>query len=362
MTREQFEEQLERVPSIEGRNVWIWGVGNVALYSQETIKRTGLKICGYCDSDEKKQGRVFEGKPVVAPEHLLGQEDICVLLCIGKESQAAEVAGWLDKHGVQWHLFKEAVLRLHKKEILECYDLLADEASRDAYAAVICFHMEWFGDMPDASCISGNQYFCLPQFNRTAGEKKEVFVDCGAFTGDTIERYLWKQVGAFRKIIAFEPDEKNFRAMARRIERLRSEWGLDEDSIRLHCCGVGNKNESMDFIQGGAAGSRKAGTGMLEYMEGTQVTRIESVALDDFIKEPYSFLKADIEGAEYDMIQGAARGISMYKPLLAICIYHYVADLFQIQLLLHQMVPEYHFAVRHHAAMKTETVLYAYVE
>lgn len=61
MTREQFEGQLERVPSIEGRNVWIWGAGNVALQSQETIKRTGLKVCGYCDSDEKKRGGYLKG-------------------------------------------------------------------------------------------------------------------------------------------------------------------------------------------------------------------------------------------------------------------------------------------------------------
>jgi hypothetical protein len=37
----------------------------------------------------------------------------------------------------------------------------------------------------------------------------EVFVDCGAFTGDTIEVFLNKTKGKYNKIFAFEPDSIN---------------------------------------------------------------------------------------------------------------------------------------------------------
>lgn len=91
------------------------------------------------------------------------------------------------------------------------------------------------------------------------------------------------------------------------------------------------------------------------------LSSVEVVALDRFLEEPYSFLKADIEGFEYNMLQGAQNGIMKNKPLLAICIYHNEMDLFGIQLLIHQLVPEYKFAVRHHSSTWSETVLYAYI-
>ena len=40
MDREQFLEELgQDVPALEGKNIWIWGVGNTAQIYQEGLKR-----------------------------------------------------------------------------------------------------------------------------------------------------------------------------------------------------------------------------------------------------------------------------------------------------------------------------------
>jgi hypothetical protein len=49
------------------------------------------------------------------------------------------------------------------------------------------------------------QYFCLQEF---VTDYHEHFVDLGAYTGDTIENFIWKRFGNFDKIYAFDPMEK----------------------------------------------------------------------------------------------------------------------------------------------------------
>ena len=102
--------------------------------------------------------------------------------------------------------------------------------------------------------------------------------------------------------------------------------------------------------------------------EGSKITDYENegnckvVCLDEYLKEPYTFLKADIESFEYRMLQGARRGIIEYKPKLAICIYHSSIDLYSIPMLIKELVPDYKLAIRHHANDLTGTVLYAWRE
>ena len=47
---------------------------------------------------------------------------------------------------------------------------------------------------------------------------KEVFFDCGAFTGDTIKDFINKTKNRYSKIIAFEPDEKNCKKLIKLVD------------------------------------------------------------------------------------------------------------------------------------------------
>jgi len=86
-------------------------------------------------------------------------------------------------------------------------------------------------------------------------------------------------------------------------------------------------------------------------------------AIDDFFKEQQvSFLKADIESFELDMLRGAESVIKRDKPLLAICIYHNASDMFTIPLYIKELCSDYKFKIRQHAYDFAETVLYAYTE
>lgn len=74
-----------------------------------------------------------------------------------------------------------------------------------------------------------------------------------------------------------------------------------------------------------------------------------------------TFIKMDIEGAEIDALYGAKETILRNRPKLAICIYHSNEHLYEIPLLIHELVPEYKLSIRHHSYGESESVVYAWV-
>ncbi len=67
--------------------------------------------------------------------------------------------------------------------------------------------------------VERDQYFCLPAF---AGAAREVYVDAGAYVGDSIERFIWANAGVFDRIHGFEPGARQFAALSSRCDRLRA--------------------------------------------------------------------------------------------------------------------------------------------
>lgn len=273
----------------------------------------------------------------------------------------AEVSAQLDQMNVEWLHIDEVIFKTHKDQLLDCYDLLYDQESKRIYKEVIARRM--MGVYGDLEIYNGRQYFAIPPFMRN--NPKEIFVDCGAFVGDSVERYIWERDGVFSKIIAFEPDPNNFSAMKRRISRLKKEWNLKEDSVSLYPYGIGEKSvvgKLERYIDNNGLGSK-----MMEQIETCSANadtgaECRVVALDDFINEPVTFIKADIESYEYKMLLGARETIVKNNPLIAVCIYHNGVDLYSIPLLLKSIVPEYNMAIRHHSLALDDTVLYAWID
>ena len=88
--------------------------------------------------------------------------------------------------------------------------------------------------------------------------------------------------------------------------------------------------------------------------------KVKSVTLDNFCKENktiINFIKADIEGAEMSMLQGASELIKNNSPTIAICLYHKRDDFWQIPSYIASLNPNYKFWFR----CEAEPVLFAKV-
>jgi FkbM family methyltransferase len=187
-------------------------------------------------------------------------------------------------------------------------------------------------------------YFQTGLFEMTA---EEVFVDCGAFDGDTIADFFRIQGESFRKIIAFEPDQVNLGKLRERLKTIDREL---RDRITVFPYALGAQRGVVTFPSVGSDQSRIG--------EGNE--SVELVTLDESLEQKCpSFIKFDIEGAELDALSGARRTIGRHRPILAVSAYHQQSHLWQIPRLLAEICSDYRFYLRPHGAEGWDLVCYA---
>ena len=73
-----------------------------------------------------------------------------------------------------------------------------------------------------------------------------------------------------------------------------------------------------------------------------------------------TFIKMDVEGSEYQSLLGCQRTIGEYHPRMAISVYHFSEDVYEIPALLLEMDDTYHIAFRAYASDFAEIIMYAW--
>lgn len=227
----------------------------------------------------------------------------------------------------------------NKERKKKCKCLLYDDMSREIYEKIISFRISHnYRKRPVYS--RWDQYF--PE-DIILLNNHEVFIDCGAYNGDTVKCFLKNVSNKYRRIIAFEPDKNN-------INSLKKVAG----NITIINAVVWSCNTKISFKCGNGSSSH------ISNDTSSECDLVQAVAIDD-IREcaDASFIKMDIEGSEYDALLGAYHTICRNRPKLAICIYHSEEDMLRILELINGWNLDYRFYVRHHAQKISETVLYA---
>jgi FkbM family methyltransferase len=93
----------------------------------------------------------------------------------------------------------------------------------------------------------------------------------------------------------------------------------------------------------------------LVFREGNATEKIVMTTLDKFVEEnkldKIDFIKADIEGAERDMLRGATNVLKTYAPKLAICTYHLPDDPEVLEKIILEANPNYKVVQLKHKLM-----------
>lgn len=228
--------------------------------------------------------------------------------------------------------------------IRRCYATLADDSSRRE----LCEQLQWRYWLDDSvfspAFEVGDIYFPMDLLSPS---DDEVFVDCGAFTGDSLGSFHEHWRGKFRRAFCFEPDPANRATLASNMEAMHL-----GDRVTTLPYAVGNMNGAVCFSCTGSAGSHVT--------QGGSTPAIECRRLDD-IEWPLtpSYIKMDIESAEPEALAGAAELLRRHHPVLAVCTYHRSEHLWQIPNLIRSIAPEYHLFLRRYAENCWEGVCYA---
>lgn len=178
----------------------------------------------------------------------------------------------------------------------------------------------------------------------------EVFVDLGAYTGDTISDYLRMYNKRYQKIYAYEITDSSFKILENKFSK--------NDDIILRKKAVSDKSGTM-YLRENSYGNEDA-NGISN--EGSK--KIDVVSIDEDIKDDISLIKMDIEGYEYKAMLGCSNHIINNKPKLLISVYHNHQDIYRIPLLIETLKPGYKFYLRYHGnnIFPTEVTLIAIYE
>lgn len=290
------------------RNIVIFGSGMNGKALPGSLRARGLTPVCYADNAKDKWGTRVEGLEIKCP---------------------AEI-DFSDVDAVVISPFKQTVVDAMRKQLLE---LGVREETLFNYRDFSASVLEW------------DLYFD-PDIIRL--HEDEVFVDAGALNLETSLRFMKEcrnsHVQNYR-IHAFEPDGAS-------CERCRDMLkNMPDAAIQLYHAGLWSEDTTLYFEETGNAASRitREKTG----------TSIKTVALDNCVSGPVTFIKMDIEGAELEALKGSREIIKRYRPRLAISAYHKKEDLLELPAYIKELVPEYKLYIRHYSNAGVETVLYA---
>lgn len=332
--------QFDELAGGADKDLLLFGAGNLGRRTLAGLRRAGIEPLAFADSSLALQGEVVDKKTVFAPAAAVEKFGAHATFVVTvwspiRELAFAEVARKLRglevcrvvpfvplfwRHASEFLPYNSIDLP-HKlydngDAVREAYARLHDERSRGEFLLQLSYLLSMMDtvDLPRGG--AKESYFPRDLVELSA---REVFVDCGAYDGDTIEPFLKASGGGFRAIVAFEPDPHAVVRLRRLVQGLPSRA---RDRIRVEQKAVGAFAGSLHFEGNGTPGSRVSETGPL---------KVECVPLDAALEDlAPTFIKMDIEGAERDALLGARETIRAHRPILAICVYHVQGDLYGI--------------------------------
>lgn len=367
-----YETRFRKAYSnLHNKRIYIYGSG---VYGR-TLKKALLdyncvdKIDAFINDFEN--GFSIDGVPVKSFEEIdfTTNADYCVLVAIEKNNAIVKK---LQNAGVFFHILSQKdfyswCALIHDTYCKDGHHKIDDLGSRiEHYHRDLAFQRElWksfyedqeslevvssrinFYETGDLSyledCVISSQNYFAQDLIKIGCD--EVFVDCGAFDGDSAISFCKFTENQYKKIICFEPDSTNFKKLQQTSQNIRN--------IEIFPYAVGNENGEISFSDGNGTESAVVENGNI---------KVPIVRMDDFFKESVSIIKMDIEGAEIDALRGGAELIKRYRPKLILSAYHNVEDLYDIPIFIRNLVPEYKFKLRQKLPAIYDTVLYAEVE
>lgn len=318
----------------DDKPILLYGTGNGADKVLDEFNRLGISAAGVFVSDGFARGQSFRGYAVTDYSSACESfGDFTVVQAFGSGRRevientqrlslkhtyyAADVPVYGD------NIFNRAFVNDNIDKIEETYSLLADEKSRLIYENLIKYKFTGLRRYLTACECEKDDVFSL--LSLTDGE---IYLDLGAYTGDTAAEFISRCPG-YSSIIACEPDIKTFKKLERNLSGTRG--------VRLvNACAAGFDGEIL-FNSGSGRGS-SAGGG----------TPVKAMRVDTIVgNENVTYLKADVEGAELDMLRGMKNTILNSMPKLRIAAYHRSEDVFTVPLAVNKISDGYKIYITH---------------
>lgn len=338
------------IEKIKEKNVWdylketslpivLYGMGNGTDMVMEKLDEIGVKASEVFASDEFVRGHSFRGYKVIKYSDVCEKyEDFVIVVCFAVHDDAMleKVRRMSMEHTlfapnvpiVNDGVFTREFIEEHDEEFDEAYALLSDDFSRKSYIDILNFKVS--GKVEYLFSCQKNKAEIYFEYLRL--DNNEIFMDLGAYDGDTVREFLQATDNQYEKIIAVEADEKNYKKLTDKTSGV--------ERIATHNLAAWNKKETLFFEKKKGRNSKLSSAGQVE---------VQADSVDNILDgEKITVLKMDIEGSEEMALDGAKKTIQTYKPKLYVCAYHRNDDMFRLPLKINEIHKGYKFYFCHH--------------
>jgi len=370
---EQFQEWLAswqvrqgRLPNpLDSRDaVVLAGAGKVGHEFLDALRASAVPVVAFADNNPAKWGQTVAGLPVLSAAEAVSRfgRDATFIITIGRVGSGVdEIRAQFSSLGARtvmhfteairivpriWPQFFLAPDRFEAADLERClaaYRLFRDDQSK----ALFLSHLRWRATLDPVALPRpdyDDQYF-PPGI--IAPRHCAAFVDVGAFTGDTLTDLSRFAGDALRAYYGFEPDAKSYETLVARASDVSRSSNVHVVTKRV---AIGATRQMVSFAGLGAATSQVNS-------EGSE--QVECAPLDSMGVVAPTYVKIDVEGAEAEVLAGAAGTLGRWKPTVAIASYHRPKDLFDLPLWLAAVAPDYRFYLRSHGDAGIDLVCYA---
>lgn len=364
-------EECERL--LRNNRIIIYGAGNSGGVLFERLKRIGIGTVAFWDNRGSIYGEQYKGIPVyncTGINHVVNSNlSYVVIVALFDILSYSNIKNGIleswegDKERLQVVYFTELreyneLFRLeneprfsaylgespeyifdHKDCILHVNHLLADEESRLVYKELFNYYLNF--DFVDFTVHPFEEHY----FDYTIYKRidDEVFVDCGAYDGDTLDIFLTHNK-SFNRYLAIEADGINYSRLKKKVA------DINPERIQLFNEYVSDTPKEIGFSSYGTSYSNSS----------NEQERIFTKTLDElvFAYAP-TFIKINIEGADLDAIRGSHRIIESYHPIIACQGHHRANHLWEIVEVINEYAEgKYQFFLRNYSGI-TEFTFYA---
>lgn len=322
----------------EERPVVLYGTGNGADRIIDILERENIKISGIFSSAAFVRERYFRGYKVTDYETCKSEfPDMLVLMCFGSSrEEVLENVRRIDRQNEILapdvpvygdNIFNTAFFDEHKEELFNVRNRLSDKKSIDTFDKLVEFKLT--GKIE-------NLFYCEYDntgiFNIT---ENAVYLDLGAYNGDTVLDFTQKY--NHKKIIAVEPDRRNFRKLTENTAHI--------NNISYYNALISDTDGIVMLNNNKGRGTHESDKGRLEARSLTIDTILKKEKLSE---EEQLVIKFDVEGNELKALSGAVNTIRTYTPLMFISCYHRSEDYFTLPLKVLEIYPSYKVYMRHY--------------
>lgn len=339
----------------------IYGAGVEGRLVLSHLKEAGFTPLCFVDRNPALHGTMLDEVMVLPPEELLNQQNCYVIVASCYVRSILQDNPYLkNKKVIVWSAINEfcPVLPelpyavdafLENDSVYKAYELMADEKSKIIFKNFIKFHILFSQDISlsyDPECY----------FPPDLPINHHCFIDAGAADGDTFKCWLKKgfPLTSDDRYFAFEPSPSEYEGLKSFVSGLPTEI---REKVTIYNAGLGGLTTTLYLSCAGKSSrltkhTMENGNNIGCYVK---VMRVDDV-LASF--RP-TFLKADVEGAEMYLLEGAKDTIARCVPDMAISVYHRYSDIWNIPLWIVQQKDNYNIFLRHHSRAYDDVVCYA---